>query len=325
MAGNSNVFSEDYYEVLGVPRNADEKTIKRAYRKLAVKHHPDKNPDDQKGAEERFKRVGEAYEVLSDEKKRRIYDQVGKQGLKGGPSANFNFGDAQDIFKMFFSNNGDPFGDDDGFGGMFGGGFPGGMPGMRFSFGGPGGARGFPGFGGMPGHGHGMRRPQRTKPSPIPEQSLIYTGNLTQETYNNLQGRIISWTGERFHVDISAWNKGKDQISVKPMNICQMITGVLTHKLSSEQFNGSEVTVVGYAPGHARIRVQFPNGDVKALKPENLLIPSGTIVHLENLSVDSMNGRWGTITEWLDEKGRYEIQIQNSTKSYKVKPVNVFV
>ena len=66
----------DYYEVLGVERNAGEEDIKKAYRKLAVKYHPDKNPGD-KAAEEKFKELGEAYEVLCDSQKRSLYDQYG--------------------------------------------------------------------------------------------------------------------------------------------------------------------------------------------------------------------------------------------------------
>ncbi|RME86102.1 MAG: molecular chaperone DnaJ, partial [Zetaproteobacteria bacterium] len=70
----------DYYEILGVPRDADLNTIKRAYRKLALKYHPDRNPDDPEAAE-KFKEITEAYEVLSDPEKRRRYDQFGHAGV----------------------------------------------------------------------------------------------------------------------------------------------------------------------------------------------------------------------------------------------------
>lgn len=70
--------------MLGVDRNADEKVIKKAYRKLAVKWHPDKNPDNKAESEEIFKKIGEAYSVLSDKDKKAIYDQYGKEGLKAG-------------------------------------------------------------------------------------------------------------------------------------------------------------------------------------------------------------------------------------------------
>ena len=71
----------DYYEILGVDRNADDATIKKAYRKLAMQFHPDKNPNN-KEAEEKFKEASEAYEVLSDKEKRKIYDQYGHSGLE---------------------------------------------------------------------------------------------------------------------------------------------------------------------------------------------------------------------------------------------------
>lgn len=100
----------DYYEVLGVERNASEADIKKQYRKLAIKYHPDKNPDN-KDAEEKFKEASEAYEVLRDPKKRQIYDQYGHQGLEG---AGFSgVGGFDDIFSSF----GDIFEDLFGFGG----------------------------------------------------------------------------------------------------------------------------------------------------------------------------------------------------------------
>ena len=72
----------DYYEILGVSRTATEIEIKKAYRKLAMKYHPDRNPGD-KEAEEKFKLINEAYQVLSDKEKRAIYDRYGKEGLDG--------------------------------------------------------------------------------------------------------------------------------------------------------------------------------------------------------------------------------------------------
>merc|ERR550539_1937209 len=191
---------------------------------------------------------------------------------------------------------------------------------MRFNFGGPGmggmGGHGHSGFGGFPGMGgfggfQQRRQKKRSAPSPLPEGTTVYTGNLSSAKFNNLQGKIASFTGERFVVDISAYGLGKDQVSIKPMNVCQMVK-VMTHSLSAEQFNDVEVNTVGYEKNHERVRCQFPDGSIKALKPENILIPDGTIVHLENLSHDSMNGRWGKITTWISDKGRYEVKIQNS-------------
>lgn len=113
----------DYYEVLGVSKTATPDEIKKAYRKLAIKYHPDKNPGD-KEAEEKFKEAAEAYSVLSDADKRQRYDQFGHAGVggaagNGGPYGGFNM-DMDDIFSMF----GDIFGGHSGFGGF--GGFGGG-------------------------------------------------------------------------------------------------------------------------------------------------------------------------------------------------------
>src|SRR5881227_3508283 len=85
---------QDYYETLGVPRDAKEDDIRKNYRKLARKYHPDLNPGD-KSAEDRFKRVQEAYDVLSEPKKKQMYDQVGfysENGKPGGPGAGPNMG-----------------------------------------------------------------------------------------------------------------------------------------------------------------------------------------------------------------------------------------
>src|SRR5438477_11400176 len=89
----------DYYDVLGVKRDGDLKTIKAAYRKLALQYHPDRNPGDPT-AEEKFKEAAEAYEVLSDDAKRRLYDRGGFEGLRSSGFSGFS-GDIGDIFSQF--------------------------------------------------------------------------------------------------------------------------------------------------------------------------------------------------------------------------------
>ena len=112
----------DYYEVLGVNKNATVDEIKKAYRKKAIQYHPDKNPGD-KEAEEKFKEAAEAYSVLSDPDKRAKYDQFGHAGLGGqaGPDFSGGFGDLNDILRDLFGGG---FGGFSGFGGF--GGFGGG-------------------------------------------------------------------------------------------------------------------------------------------------------------------------------------------------------
>lgn len=106
---------QDYYEVLGISKSATASEIKKAYRKMAIKYHPDKNPDN-KEAEEKFKQAAEAYEVLSDENKKARYDQYGHAAFEGGQGG---FGGGGMNMEDIFSQFGDIFG------GAFGGGFSG--------------------------------------------------------------------------------------------------------------------------------------------------------------------------------------------------------
>jgi len=123
----------DYYEILGVTKSASEAEIKKAYRKMAIKYHPDKNPDD-KAAEDKFKEAAEAYEVLSNPEKRQRYDQFGHAGVGSAAGGGFSGGgmNMEDIFSQF----------GDIFGGAFGGG----------------GHSGFGGFGGGGGRGRRVAR-----------------------------------------------------------------------------------------------------------------------------------------------------------------------
>lgn len=97
--------NQDFYGLLGVGRDASADEIRSAFRKAALKHHPDRNPGNAE-AEKKFKQISEAYDVLSDEKKRKLYDQFGHEGLKGQARRDFQGGDFRDIFEAF----GDIFG-----------------------------------------------------------------------------------------------------------------------------------------------------------------------------------------------------------------------
>mmetsp|Transcript_5495 Transcript_5495/g.15519 ORF Transcript_5495/g.15519 Transcript_5495/m.15519 type:complete len:419 (+) Transcript_5495:160-1416(+) len=93
----------DYYAVLGVKKNATQNEIRQAYRKAAVKWHPDKHQQNVEEANRKFKQIGEAYQVLNDEEKRKVYDKYGKDGLKGGGVPDM---DASDLFEKFFGGRG---------------------------------------------------------------------------------------------------------------------------------------------------------------------------------------------------------------------------
>ncbi|XP_022723482.1 dnaJ homolog subfamily B member 13-like [Durio zibethinus] len=118
----------DYYKVLQVDKNAKDDDLKKAYRKLAMKWHPDKNPNNKKEAEAKFKQISEAYEVLSDPQKRAIYDQYGEEGLKGqvpppdaGGATFFQTGDGPNVFRFHPRNANDIFAEFFGFSSPFGG------------------------------------------------------------------------------------------------------------------------------------------------------------------------------------------------------------
>ncbi|KAK3090266.1 hypothetical protein FSP39_010510 [Pinctada imbricata] len=159
---------KDYYKILGISKGASDDEIKKGYRKMALKYHPDKNKSP--GAEEKFKEIAEAYDVLSDKNKREIYDKYGEEGLKNGPSPgggggpsggtyHYEFhGDPRDTFRMFFGND-DPFASFfGGGGGGFGGPGVGGSRHVFTNFGGPEEHMDVDDdpFGGFGGGGHGM-------------------------------------------------------------------------------------------------------------------------------------------------------------------------
>ncbi|CAD2213248.1 DnaJ domain/DnaJ C terminal domain containing protein, putative [Angomonas deanei] len=179
----------DYYKVLGISKTATASEIKKAYHQLALKYHPDKNTDNREEAERKFKEVSEAYDVLSDEEKRKVYDVYGEEGLKGGMPAgdggmpggmpggaqfhftgggrggksyNFSNQDAFNVFEQFFGSS-DPFAGGESFGG-----------------GGPGLHRVFRGFGGPQGFATNFGTPQSSPNYEVPPMEYTFSCTLEE-------------------------------------------------------------------------------------------------------------------------------------------------
>lgn len=319
--------SDDYYKVLGVAKDADVDSIKKAYKKLAIKYHPDKNPGD-KEAEEMFKRIGEAYGVLSDKEKRTEYDQFGKvppgQGpMPGGggfPGARtMSEEDARRMFAQMFGSDdpfaaffgglgggggrrrggngatrvqfgGSPFGG--GFGGFddMGGGFGGGMPGGFGGMGGMGG--GFPGMGGMgggfPGMGGRMPGGQR--------------GSMSE-----------GFPGGGAH--------GRPTTSLGKMEAGTRI--MIKNLQKAPELNGEMGEILQYDPATDRYVCQVEENEYK-LKRENIqqIVDDVEVNGLQ--SNPELNGAMGTLFDRVLSTDRYQIRLSRGG-SVSVKPGNLIL
>jgi len=318
-----SVDSDDYYEVLGVPRDADDARIKKAYKKLAVKHHPDKNPQDREGAEVKFKKIAEAYSVLTDKEKRKVYDQFGKAGLEGGMPGGGGFqpgagGGAfhmhvnpDDIFREVFGGA-DPFeaffGGGGGFGGMGGG--LGGGPGIRFqtsgmpggmggSFGGSpfmmGSGSGMPGgFGpGMMGRGGGfpggMGRGFTRGGPPPPEPDELKPGTNVQIKNLRSAPQHNGTFGEvlQFHRQKGRYVvrlQDEDQtLALKMENVQQVVRNVEIQGLESKPEFNGQKGIL-FDYNDAKARCYVRVGGASiSVQTGNVVLPSGTVVNIMNL------------------------------------------
>ncbi|XP_010447974.1 PREDICTED: dnaJ homolog subfamily B member 13 isoform X2 [Camelina sativa] len=202
----------DYYKVLQVDRSASDDDLKKAYRKLAMKWHPDKNPNNKKDAEAKFKQISEAYDVLSDPQKRAVYDQYGEEGLKGnvpppnagGGASYFSTGDGPSSFRFNPRSADDIFAEFFGFSTPFGGG-GGGSGGQRFSsrmfgddmFGDGGGA------GHLHHHHHHHHAPAARKVAPIENKLPCSLEDLYKGTTKKMKisREIVDVSGKAMQVE----------------------------------------------------------------------------------------------------------------------------
>ena len=341
--------SKDYYKTLGLGRDASKSDIKKAYRKMAIKYHPDKNPGD-KAAEEQFKEISEAYEVLSDPEKKQQYDQFGACGPGGGGGGagfpgggggfHFSSGGGQDpreLFKMFFGEEGeDPFAALFGGGGgsPFGGGKRGG--GIRFAGGNPfGGMMGGSPFGGMGMGGGmsgdsffqcfgggggvgGMRPDSPPKPGILTNGTQVFVHDLTgAKEHNGKIGIVKGYDARkgRYNIDLHG-----SLLALKSSNIQQLIKDVEIVGISSRpELNGQRGSVVSYKDN--RVVVQINGGPSMAVSESKIIAPNDTCIILDGLSNAAYNGAKATIVDYDRSTDRYSVMTE-SKKTIKVKREN---
>jgi curved DNA-binding protein CbpA len=310
----------EYYDVLGVSRAATERELKKAYKVLALKWHPDKNGENRVSAEKKFKQISEAYNVLSDPKKREVYDRYGKAGLDGSAGGHHGghsfhghpgFVDPDEVFRAFFSSEG--FDDEPFFN-----------------------SRGFP-FGGIPGGGFqrgGSRRcagrgrekpPTIEFPHIIPENTrVVLFGLVAGAKYNLLQGVISAFdeSSERYSIKLDS---SEDIISAKASNFAQLLKHVTVGTIGDPRFiqrEGTKGEIISFNEQLNRYGIRFSDGLSISLPLEKLLLSPGIRVNIRGLDgAPQYNGHIGKIIKEFDGE-RYLLELQGG-KQIRVKPANL--
>ncbi|KAH8047441.1 hypothetical protein JL722_13069 [Aureococcus anophagefferens] len=316
MSSNPNPQSDDYYKVLGVHRSADDSQLKKAYRKLAIKYHPDKNPDD-KRAEEYFKAVAEAYDVLSDPQKRAGYDRFGKDGAKAAEQG-------QDMGGM----------------GQGFGGFPGGSRGPQMDGRRAGASAWAASTAGRATSASPCSTARRRRAHVQPKQTARYdvlpmgakvvlVGLQAAAEKNDEVGVV-----ERFDAAKGRYNvrldEGGEVLALKEANLQQMLSGVrLTGLTENPDMDGKSGTLVATrraGDGSPRyVVVLSATQKTVSINGANLLLPRGALVTVAGVQAKpELNGRKGTVQSWDGAAKRDVVQISPADQ-LKLKPANVLL
>ena len=264
---------DNYYQILGLDKNADENQIKKAYKKLAIKYHPDKNPNN-KEAEEKFKTICEAYSILSDKDKKEQYDRFGKQGINSNFRCNTNV-NPDEIFNSFFRS--DPFND-------FESNIFSNISNIR------------------------IRKCDENKIDIISNGTRVLIKDLiNSKELNNCIGIVKGYDISKKKYLIRICNK---DIFIKDDNFIQLLN-VTIHNLKSNSFlNGMKTNVIDYINGRYVVDL---NRNRYSLTSENLIVDKNSKVKIVNLkSNNSINGKWGLILNFDRVSNRYVIKISNS-------------
>jgi curved DNA-binding protein CbpA len=305
----------DYYKILGISKNASSVEIKKAYRKLAIKYHPDKNKENKEAAAEKFKEIAEAYDVLSDEDKKRNYDQFGTTGINNNPHMSqqhaqemfSTFFGGQDPFNMFFNDNFTP-------------GFEINIDGNSFNLGGN-----HPSFR----RSNNVFRRQNSfneRIDKIPfdkidinKQVLIY-GLVNNQKLNSTTGKVKGYNKIKNRYNIQT-DSGKI-VALKPDNLKEILIFKAYNLESQQNLNGKRGQIIGLDHTNNRYRVILDNNMI-SLRPENIILESGHCVKLQGIiSQPQLNNQIVKIKDFEYNINKYVVQISES-KLIKVRLENI--
>ena len=315
-----NLTSDDYYEVLGCPRNADDAALKKAYRKLAVKWHPDKNPDNEQ-ATRNFQKISEAYATLSDSKKRQLYDRYGKEGADaadhmpegstpgdipvGGMAGGGGGGsrvhhmspeEAQAFFDQFFGGS-DPFGS--AFGGF------GGISGMRSQ------GLGDQHVNMFSSNGFNPFQSVRVGPTQSSTRGIFDT----MSGANGMQNPFMSTSNKRQQT----YERARPEYDIIPAGTIVSLKNLV----NAPEKNGDKGVIQSFDRCKGRYIVLLEDSEqTMSVKPSNLL--QHIHVHIQGLANrPELNGSVGTVIAWNESKARYAIYSMSQKKVFELKPQNV--
>lgn len=308
--------ADDYYKVLGVGRDAPEPQITKAYKRLALRHHPDKNPGD-RASEEAFKRISEAYSVLGAPEARRRYDRLGKSGAAAAwgeppPSA-----DLEKMFQQFFPG---PGGGYPGMDSLLGGArrttaAPGAMPsmvdGIFASFFG---SAAPAGGGGAPGDLR-RRKPADDAPCAAPVGTpVVIRGLAKRSEHNGKVGRVVSFDAARGRYDVRL--EGGGLLAARPQNLTQQCA---VEVVGEPGLGGQRGDIVSYDDRIGRYVVLMQDSSAAVSVPrQNCLLRVGTCIYLCELSMERFNGEMARITSVDRVASRYTVRCR-SGEEIKVK------
>jgi len=306
--------AKDYYRILGVEKGTTEAELAKAYKRLALKYHPDKNPENKETAEASFKKVTQAYEVLRDPEKRKRYDTFGPDGPEGadpGVHGGVSRSQADDIFNAFFGGptwgpkGGDLFSSPRDYGDPFVSLF--GEDPSRFTFDAPG-------------------RPKRAAPPSHAKPlgaSVVVRGLTKAPEHNGRSAQICRWDEGRERYDVQL-DEG-DMLSLRPGSVVQLCAVEVTALTGRPELNGLRGRIFGFDEARGRYRV-FLDGLAAAiaLQPANcVLLEEGVRVMLRGLSSSpELNGQMAQVRGVERASSRYTVCSRDG-RCVKVKFDNV--